>query len=93
MMAIHLFKRSPDINEWLRTFQQETEAVLLDVRTERGNMRKGIFREAFIWSWGGKRAAAASRPIPARRCTCTATAEAGARAPVKYSAGWDTQMS
>ena len=34
MMAIHLFKRSPDINAWLRTFQQETEAVLLDVRTD-----------------------------------------------------------
>lgn len=92
MMAIHLFKRSPDINEWLRTFQQETEAVLLDVRTDE-EYAQGHIPGSVHWSWGGKASCRASRPIPARRCTCTATVEAGARAPVKYSAGWDTQMS
>ena len=37
-MAIHLFKKSrastPNINEWVRTYRQDPQAVLLDVRTD-----------------------------------------------------------
>ena len=37
-MAIHLFNKSrastPNINEWVRTYRQDPQAVLLDVRTD-----------------------------------------------------------
>ena len=87
-MAIHLFKKSrastPNINEWVRTYRQDPQAVLLDVRTDEeygeghipGSVHLELGRESEL-----------PRIAPDPR-----TPRAGAKAPAGCSAEWGIPM-